>query len=194
MRTLPSNIAGKLGAAAELFAEQGLDQTKMEDVAHVTGVGKTTLYYYFASKEELLAHLLADALRAIADAVEVALDGPGSAAHRLEGVIEAQVRVMNDHPAVCRALLSELGRAGRIPEIADAIAAAYYQPVARLLAEGAADGSLRTVEDDADALMAVFGAVTITGLHYLVRGEPIPAVTVTRTASLLLDGLGRNDR
>jgi hypothetical protein len=28
MRTLPSSIASKLGAAAELFAERGLDQSK----------------------------------------------------------------------------------------------------------------------------------------------------------------------
>lgn len=190
MRTLPSTIAAKLTAAAELFAERGVDETKMEDVAQATGVPKATLYYYFAGKEELLAHLLADALQAISDAVHVALDGPGVAADRLRGVVAAQVDVMNDHPAVCRALLSELGRAGRIPEIAEAIADAYYRPVARVLAEGAADGSLRPVDDHDDALMAVFGAVTIMGLHHLVRGERIPAAAVERVTDLLMRGLG----
>jgi AcrR family transcriptional regulator len=189
MRTLPSSIAAKLGAAAELFAERGLDQTKMEDVAQATGVGKTTLYYYFTGKDDLLSYLLADALRAIAGAVEVAEAGTGSGAARLEAVIAAQLRVMNEHPAVCRALLSELGRAGRVPEIAEAIAAAYYEPVARVLAEGAADGSLRSGHDHEDALMAIFGAVTITGLHHLVRGEPIPDSAGRRVTAILMGGL-----
>lgn len=189
MRPLPSTIATKLTAAADLFAERGLDQTKMEDVAHATGVPKATLYYYFTGKEEILAHLLADALRAISDAVAIALETDGSAADRLGAVIDAQLRVMHDHPTVCRALISELGRAGRIPEIAAAIDAAYYSPVAQLLAEGASDGSLQKVENTTDAVMAIFGAVTITGLQYLVLGDAIPDDVAPRVARLLLHGL-----
>ena len=35
MRQVPSSIAAKLPAAATLFANHGLDQTKIEDVAEV---------------------------------------------------------------------------------------------------------------------------------------------------------------
>lgn len=122
----------------------------------------------------------------------IAADGRGTARQRLRAVIEAQLRVMSEHPAVCRALISELGRAGRIPEIAAAVADAYYTPVRRLLAEGAADGSLRRVDDDAEAAMALFGAVTITGLHYLVAGNEIPAAAAKRLTTLVVDGLATN--
>jgi AcrR family transcriptional regulator len=166
----------------------------MEDVAQITGVPKATLYYYFAGKEEILAHLLADTLRAIADAVAIALEVDGTAAARLQRLIDAQLRVMNEHPTVCRALLSELGRAGRIPEIASAIEAAYYAPVAQVLAEGTADGSLRAVEDTADAVMAIFGAVTITGLHHLVRGDDIPEGAAAGVTALLMHGLAKERR
>jgi AcrR family transcriptional regulator len=193
MRSVPSTIAGKLTKAAELFAERGLDQTKMEDVAQVTGVPKATLYYYFTGKEEILAHLLADTLQAITDAVAIALDTEGDAASRLQAVIDAQLRVMNDHPSACRALISELGRAGRIPEIVLALDTAYYSPVTRILAEGAADGSLRGVGEVGEAVAAIFGAVTITGLHYLVQGKPIPATAATRVTALLMHGLTEED-
>lgn len=189
MRTVPSTIAAKLTKAAELFANRGLDQAKMEDVAEATGVPKATLYYYFTGKEEILAHLLADTLHVMADAVAVALDEPGSGAERLRAVIDAQLTVMGEQPAVCRALISELGRAGRIPEIASAIEAAYYTPVAQVLAEGATDGSLRAVESTSEAVMVIFGAVTITGLHYLVRDEGIPDEAASRIAALLMHGL-----
>jgi TetR/AcrR family transcriptional regulator len=189
MRQVPSSVAAKLAHAAELFAERGLEQVKIDDVAQVTGLAKATLYYYFAGKEDMLAFLLADALRSMADAVAIALDHEGSAAERLPRVIDAQLQVMREQPAVCRALLSELGRAGRIPEIAVAIQAAYYTPVATVLVDGAADGSLRAVDDVAEAVMAIFGAVTIAGLHYLVRDEPIPPGVGQRLADLLLQGI-----
>lgn len=195
MRPLPSTIAAKLARAADLFAERGVDQTKIDDVAHATGIPKATLYYYFTGKEEILAHLLADGLGAVAEAVAVAVGGRGTARQRLRAVIHAQLRVMAEHPAVCRALVSELGRAGRVPEIADAVADAYYTPVRRLLAEGAADGSLRRVDDAAEAAMAVFGAVTVTGLHYLVSGDHIPAdAAAKRLSALLVDGLAPRTR
>ena len=190
MRQVPSSIAAKLGTAAALFAENGLDQTKIEDVAEATGIPKATLYYYFAGKEDILAFLLADGLNLIADAVSIALEAPGNARDRLGLVVEAQLRVMADQRDVCRALIAELGRAGRIPEIADAIRRAYYEPVMHLLEEGGSDGSLRAVEDPASTSVAIFGAVTISALSYLVVEAGLSTEQMaSQLLGLLLDGL-----
>ena len=54
MRKIPRQISDRLPAAADLFAEKGLNDSKIEDVAAVTGVPKATLYYYFAGKEDIL--------------------------------------------------------------------------------------------------------------------------------------------
>jgi AcrR family transcriptional regulator len=191
MRQVPSSIAAKLPAAASLFAERGLDQTKIEDVAEATGIPKATLYYYFSGKEEILSFLLADSLNLIADAVAIAVDAPGTARERLGLVVQAQLRVMSEQRDVCRALIADLGRAGRIPETAEAINRAYYQPVLHLLIEGAEDGSLRKVEDPASASVAIFGAVTISALSYLVSGADLAADQVAeQLIGMLVDGLG----
>lgn len=48
------NIRKKiLTAARKLFQENGLGTVTMEDIAQATGKGKSTLYYYFKSKEEI---------------------------------------------------------------------------------------------------------------------------------------------
>jgi AcrR family transcriptional regulator len=190
MREVPTTIAQKLAPAAALFADRGLDQTKMEDVATATGVPKATLYYYFSGKEDLLAFLLRDTLAAIADAVEIAVDSHGDARERLTGVLTAQLDVMADQPAVCRALIADLGRAGRIPDIAQAIADAFYRPVERLLREGAEERSLRAVADPTAAAVAIFGAVTISGLSHLVLAGGVPVQqVVAQLTDLLLGGL-----
>lgn len=191
MREVPVQIAARLPAAAELFAERGVEHTKIENVAAATGVPKATLYYYFSGKEEILSFLFSDVLRHVADAVAIAASGEGSARDRLVGVVRAQLAVMAEHPAVCRALTGEFGRAGRVPALAAAIRAAYHAPVVHLLREGGDDGSLALVDDvDAAALM-VFGAVTVTGLSHLIAGEGIGVEKATAAlVAVLLDGLG----
>src|ERR1035437_1842845 len=46
-------IAEILTAAAELFGERGYDAVSLEDVADRLDVSKGSLYYYFATKDEL---------------------------------------------------------------------------------------------------------------------------------------------
>ncbi|WP_343746064.1 helix-turn-helix domain-containing protein [Chitinophaga sp.] len=44
--------------AQQLFQEKGLGMVTMEDVARAAGMGKSSLYYYFKSKEEIFNAVL----------------------------------------------------------------------------------------------------------------------------------------
>ncbi len=46
--------ANIIQAAEEVFQKWGINKTTMEDIAREAGKGKSTLYYYFKSKEEVL--------------------------------------------------------------------------------------------------------------------------------------------
>jgi AcrR family transcriptional regulator len=63
-----------LKSAAELFQQWGLNKTTMEDIAKRAGKGKSTLYYYFKSKEEIFEAVVmkeaADISRITLEAVE----------------------------------------------------------------------------------------------------------------------------
>lgn len=188
MRAVPSVIAAKLPKAADLIAERGLDQTKIEELAEATGIPKATLYYYFTGKEEILVFLLRDMLAQVADAVSIAVESEGTARDRLSSVVRAQLDQMAEQPSVWRALVADLGRAGRMPEIAEGLVNAYYAPVQRLLEEGAADGSLRAVDDPGATSMAIFGAATVTALHHLMAGEPLDPEELARQVTAFVLG------
>src|SRR4051794_2202370 len=64
-----------LAAAAELFAERGVDVT-LDDVAHRAGVGVGTAYRRFAHKEQLIDALFEDRIDAFAALAEEALAEP----------------------------------------------------------------------------------------------------------------------
>ncbi|GJF16769.1 TetR family transcriptional regulator [Mycolicibacterium cyprinidarum] len=190
MRKVPRQISERLHAAADLFAEKGLNDSKIEEVAAVTGVPKATLYYYFSGKEDILAFLLEDLLREISDAVNAIVRTDGTAADRLKAVIDGQLRAMAQRPAVCRALIGELGRAGRMPVIAEMIRTAYQQPVEALLVAGVVDGSLVAQPNPRSTSIALFGAVTISALMYLVTEDHVNETLVTSTLdAVMFDGL-----
>jgi TetR/AcrR family transcriptional regulator len=191
MRGVPEGITERLEVAARVFADHGFDQTRIEDLAEVTGIPRATLYYYFAGKEDILAWLLGRMLADVDEAVAAAAGGPGTARDRLVAVVRAKVDVMARHPDTWRALVADLGRAGRIPEIAAATEAAFHAPVRRLLAEGEADGTLRPVDDPETTVAAVYGAVTMAAAHFVLADNRVDADRVAaEVTTFLLHGLG----
>jgi TetR/AcrR family transcriptional regulator len=174
MRTLPPDMREKVLRAAELFADSGLDGTKMEEIAAATGVPKATLYYYFEGKEDILAFLFQEVLGEVGEAIDRALHGEGSAADRLRAAVVAHLRVMEAFPAASRALQFDLGRAARIPQINDRIETAFRGPIRRLLEEGSADGSLRSMPHPRLVAVAILGTVTTVGINTVALGSSRP--------------------
>lgn len=194
MRSISKDLAAKLRPAAAVFAERGYDAATIEALSEATGVPTSTLYYNFHGKQEILAFLLQDWLDRTSALVATAIEGPAVAAVRLESVIRAQLAAMAEDPLTCQMLLAELGRIDRLPHIADAVQQAFHRPVAKLLVEGAIDGSLAEVSIE-NATAVVYGAVTLTGLHHVVASDGnAPAFDVDDVAHdvvrLVIRGLG----
>ena len=174
MRDLPAGMRVKVLAAAELFADYGLDATRMEDIAAATGVPKATLYYYFAGKEDILTFLFNEILDEVARVTEEALKSEGTGADRLRAAVVAHLRIFEEYPAASRTLQFDLGRAARIPLINERIEAAYRRPIRNLLQQGAADGSFRPIDHPGLIAVAILGAVTTVGINAISLGHKRP--------------------
>ena len=189
VREVPAAIAAKIPAAASVFAEQGFDAARIEDVARSIGVPRATLYYYFAGKEDILAFLLRSLLEDVATAVQQAVATRASGAKRLMAVLGAQLEVQAAQPQTALLLVANIGRAGRLTDIAADVDAAFHAPVRAVLADGIADGSIREVDIER-ATSAIFGAVILTGLHEIVaNGGFDPDEVLADVAAVVLRGL-----
>ncbi|MCZ7526253.1 MAG: TetR/AcrR family transcriptional regulator [Acidimicrobiia bacterium] len=189
LRAVPPDLAERLRSAAAGLTEASFDAVRVEDLVEASGIPKTTLYYYFRGKNEILEFLLADFLERMAVEVERAVGAPGRAADRLVALIRAQFRAMAAHIGTCRALLTELSRASGLPELSDAVEGAVHGPIAALVREGARDGSLRPVDAEVVAV-AVFAVVSHLGFHQLAReGRIDPERLAGEAERLLLSGL-----
>lgn len=73
-----------LTESARLFALQGFDGTSMRDIASASGVMAGSLYYHFASKDEIFVAVHARGMEMIEASVREALEGVTDPWERLE--------------------------------------------------------------------------------------------------------------
>lgn len=185
-----------LQRAAETFRERGVSATTMDDIARVTQLDRSSLYYYFASKEELLEELLGDLVaRSVERAEAVAVSG-GPAATRLDRLIRELVEsYANNYPTlfifvdeyILRRQLDDSDWATRVREWGKR----YEKVIASVVAQGADDGSLEVVGDPVTIARAIVGMVNFMAVWFVPR-RPDDGESMAEVMShLALNGLRR---
>jgi len=112
-----------LDAATELFNERGYAGTSIRDIAERTGMTKGSLYYHFASKDELLYAIVAPLLDAIATFLTTVRDAGTVSAELVREFVDMLdahaplVRSLSTDPAVTRAKLSGRGVTAQFAEL-----------------------------------------------------------------------------
>ena len=141
-----------LRSAAALFGELGVAGTTMSRLAAEVGLGQSSLYYYFRSREEIVAALVARANVTSLDLVTRIAAEPGSAAERLGHFVRGDVE------ALC-ALPFDINEVHRIAARDRRGFAVYWRERSRLerrlagiIRAGVTSGELRPVEPRLTAL------------------------------------------
>ncbi len=98
-------------AAARLWSEQGYDATKVEEICTAAGVGRTTYYLYFESKEQLLLELTVATARGVAGDIEHAVCAE-TLDEQLTTLVDGLVRRMESIPKSLAALTMRRAAAG----------------------------------------------------------------------------------
>jgi len=89
--------------ALQLFAEQGYEKTSLREIAERLGVTKAALYYYFKSKEDIVASLVEDYMAQLDELIAWGKEQPRTAATRAE-IVRRYLHVVADGTAVFRML------------------------------------------------------------------------------------------
>lgn len=150
----------------ELLAS--FDDARMEDIASAVGVSRTSLYYYFPSKGDVLDYLLRSMLRELLWETHRAAAGSSNPSDRLAAVIRAHLTFLSDHPTASQYLLAHLGRAGLVSDIASHMYEAFAGPTRTLIADGASDDSLQPPVGEELATTALLGAVLLVSCQSLL--------------------------
>src|SRR5260370_6838296 len=88
-----------LDVAAKLFRARGYTETSLRDIGKQAGMKAGSLYYHFASKEELAAEFLRIGVQKVHQAVVMSLDALGRTANalsKLEAAMTARLETLLD--------------------------------------------------------------------------------------------------
>jgi AcrR family transcriptional regulator len=154
-----------LDRARRTIERHGWQGATLQRLAEESGVSRMTLHRRGVSRELLLRALGEQLEREYREALWPALTAPGSALERLELALTSLCKVVDGNLE----LLDALGHAERDvvfhePRKPALTKQVFTEPVRRLLADGAADGSL-AVDDPEETATVLFNLVGHTYRH-----------------------------
>jgi len=165
-----------LATARRLFAEKGYDGCNVSDIARAAGMSQGNIYWYFPSKKDIYAAVLAAGFEALGAVMTGAASGPAPAVEKFQAFL-GHFFVLMKEPAgeeffsILMALVNQGGQL-HLEEFGlstGQIGAGYHQALNAIFAQGQAEGVF-PVEIEPN-LLSTFLFAFINGLMLMYPGE-----------------------
>ena len=187
-----------LKAAMRVFANNGVVNTKMTDIAKAAGVGKGTIYEYFRSKEDIFAeaysHIFMDTEKRIAEILESPIQ-PEEKLRKFISVTmeEFLVKDNGQFAGIMMSFWSEgiRNKNERIMEIIDLkrIYSEFRVIISGILEEGIAKGQFRELNTHVTASV-IIGALDGILLQYIMDRDVFsPELATAALLDSFLNGI-----
>jgi len=85
-----------MDAARSVFAEKGLDLTRIDDITERADVGKGTFYYHFGTKERLIRALIENMMGELVESIEEKCKGTNDLAELLDSLIGSHIEFFSN--------------------------------------------------------------------------------------------------
>ncbi len=183
-----------IDVARQLFGERGSIDVSMDEIASRAGVARSTVYVYFANRDELVRACLESLHSHLVAAVAASWESEPDITGRLRLLIDEMLARVDDAPAFIRMALVTQEASGRGGDAIRQELATIGLNIARLLRglceEGMTQGIFRPMDPDlATSLIGqqIYGAMAVRA------AEPLPAersTTVGLLTDFIVHGLG----
>jgi len=141
-----------IDVARRLFGERGTTEVPMDEIATEAGVARSTLYVYFANRDELLRACLQRMHTLLLDAVVASWEDDGDPVDRLRTLVVGMLERIDDNPAFFRLALATQGAPSQLGSTVGAELDLIGLDVAGLIRDvieqGTRTGDFRLVDPD----------------------------------------------
>lgn len=174
-------------AAVHLFIKNGFNETSMREVAAAAGMGKSTLYDYFESKDEILLSYFEDEVQAMSIRADEIYREQIPAVEKLRRVIQAHLEYLVANKTLYLRLTVEAQRLGLESQRRLQISRHAYQDlICRIIEAGISEGAFRPV--DPLLTMRVILAL-MTPVVFTTRPTGTPQEMLDASLDIILKGI-----
>jgi AcrR family transcriptional regulator len=147
-------------AAIRLLLKKGFIETSMREIAEAAGVGKSTLYDYFASKDEILIAYVVEEVRQASEKARSIIAQDLSATEKIRRIMRQQLEFMLANKLLNLKLTFETQRLSQESlECIQVHRHAYQDMLAEVVEEGIRNGEFRPV-NPLFAIRSIFSMMT----------------------------------
>jgi AcrR family transcriptional regulator len=132
-----------VAAARRLFARHGYAGASVRAITRLARANLGAVTYHFGSKAALYDAALASVADPFRERVALAAAGAGPALQRIERVVHAVFRYLGEQPDFGRFIPQVMARGRDVPAPVRRTMEANHRLIARLIAEGQKDGTIR---------------------------------------------------
>ncbi len=170
-----------------VFVKKGFHETSMHEIAQAAGLGKSTLYDYFKTKDEILIYFFEDQLNNMTEeAQKIALQNL-SADKRLRQVLEKYIASLQANKNMFLKLMQESQRLKlESQKQVQEKRYAYQDLVRALIDEGICEGIFRKVNSLLAARLLISG---MSSVIYGSRTTGTPQEMMEETMDVFLKGI-----
>ena len=165
-----------IDVARRLFGERATTEVPMDEIATEAGVARSTLYVYFANRDELLRACLQRMHTLLLDSVVASWERDSAPVERLRTLVLGMLERIDDNPAFFRLALATQGIPSQVASTVgselDLIGLDIAGLIRDVIEQGTLSGAFRLLDPDK---ATTFVGQQLYGAMSVRAGEPSPA-------------------
>jgi len=179
-----------LDAAADVFADKGYHDARMDEIVAISHTSKGAVYHHFPSKNYIFFALIDKFTKLLEDRLRAAIEKEEHGLDRVDAALKICMQTFGQHRTLAKITLVQAVGLGETfeakrREINDRFAGIIQE----YLDQAIADGSIAAIDTEI-AARAWMGALNEVVLRWVYTGSPDPDRATPALRSLLLRSIG----
>jgi len=188
-------ISDILTASSDLFRRYGFKKTTMEDIARRIGKGKSSLYYYYSSKDEIFEAVVKQEMNEFCRQIQLSISEAFTAKQKLVAYCKARFYKLSHLRNLSEVLKSEIVEIqGMLEPIKRKIDTYQVEFVKKIIAEGVLNGEFKKINRENIELFSYLIVSSFRGLELpLVLDRKCPHLDqqIDSIVDIMVEGIGR---
>ena len=182
-----------LDAAADVFADKGYHDARMDEIATASETSKGAVYHHFPSKNYIFFALIDKFTKLLEDRLRDTIEKEEHGLQRVDVALRICMQTFGQHRTLAKiALVQAVGLGEAFEEKRREINDRFAGIIQKYLDQAIADGSISEIDTEV-AARAWMGALNEVVLRWVYTGTPEPDRALPALRMLLLRSIGVPD-